>query len=179
MAKQILVGLAMLAVSFFASQGARADEVTLAEGKLQMQSPEGWVKKEPRTRIVEVEYEVPPTEGETEAGRLTIMAAGGTVEQNIARWENQFRGDAPVRAQVEKVEVGKVTVHIVDLSGTFLDSPRGPMGPTVPREGYRMLGAIVISEGMPAYYVKLTGPAVTLAQNEEGFKSFVRSVTLK
>lgn len=154
-------------------------EVSLAEGKLAMQAPESWVKKEPRTRIVEVEYEVPATEGDSDAGRLTIMAAGGTVEQNIDRWKNQFRGEGPVEAKVEEVEVGGAKVVIVDISGTFLDSPRGPMGPTVEREGYRMLGAIVQAEGIPVYYVKLTGPQPTLGQQEESFKQFVRSVMVK
>lgn len=175
-ASLVLGSLSILATASPAS--LRLADVSLAEGKITMQAPETWVKKEPRTRIVEVEFEVPATEGESDAGRLTIMAAGGTVEQNIDRWKNQFRGQAPVEAKVEQLEVGGASVHIVDISGTFLDSPRGPMGPTVEREGYRMLGAIVQAEGMPAYYVKLTGPQATLEQQAESFKAFIRSVSV-
>lgn len=169
---------AIVLMTGFGTLPAQAEDLSLAEGKLTMTPPEAWEKKEPRTRIVESEFAVPPTEGESEAGRLTIMAAGGSLEQNIARWENQFRGDGPVKAEIEEVEIGALKVHIVEINGTFLDSPRGPLGPTVPREGYRMLGAIIEGEGIPVYYVKLTGPAATLEQNEGMFKNFVRSVKL-
>lgn len=168
-----LSGLALLLVSAFSFAG----EFPLAEGKLLMTAPESWNSKQPRSRIVEVEYEVPPTEEGPAPGRLTIMPAGGTIEQNIARWEGQFAAGADT-AKVEKLEVGQIVVHIVDISGTFKDSPGGPMGPVVERESYRMLGAILEAPGAPVYYVKLTGPNTTLAQNEEAFKAFVRSAAM-
>ena len=158
---------------------AWAGEIELAEGRLQITTPESWVRKEPRSRIVEVEFEVPGAGEGVAAGRLTIMPSGGTVEQNIARWEGQFEGEeGPAKAQVEKLEVGKAKVHIVDLSGIFKDSPRGPMGPVEKKEGYRMLGAIIQTEGAAVYYVKLTGPIATLEKAEEDFKAMVRSVVV-
>ena len=159
------------------SAASFAGELSLGEGKLLMTAPETWVAKEPRSRIVEVEYEVPGTEEGAGVGRLTIMPAGGSVEQNIARWEGQFAAGAE-DAKIEKFEVGAIAVHVVDIAGTFKDSPGGPMGPVVERENYRMLGAILQAPGAPAYYVKLTGPNTTLAQNEEAFKAFVRSVSM-
>jgi len=158
---------------------ALAGEIELSEGRLQVTVPESWVRKEPRSRIVEVEFEVPGAEEGVAPGRLTIMPSGGSIEQNIARWEGQFEGEeGAVKAQVEKVEVGKAKLHIVDLSGTFKDSPRGPMGPVEKKEGYRMLGAIIETEGNAVYYVKLTGPVATLEKAADDFKTMVRSVAV-
>ena len=159
---------------------AQAEEVKLAEGKLTMAAPESWEKKEPRTRIVEVEYAVPAKEAKTDAARLTMMASGGGVQANIDRWYGQFeqpnnKATKDV-AKVEKLELSGLPVHVVDITGKFKDQPRGPFGPTVVKENYRMLGAIIETNNVGTYYVKLYGPAETVHENEKEFMGLIKSL---
>jgi hypothetical protein len=183
MLKTARVGLLLAAmnVCLLAIQPqAQAEEVKLAEGKLTMAAPESWEKKQPRTRIVDVEYGVPAKEAKTDAARLTMMASGGGVQANIDRWYGQFeqpnnKATKDV-AKVEKLELSGLPVHVVDISGKFKDQPRGPFGPTVVKENYRMLGAIIETKNAGTYYVKLYGPAETVHENEKEFMGLIKSL---
>ena len=177
----------LLAFGFLAAlvnqSEAQAEEVKLAEGKLTMAAPESWEKKQPRTRIVEVEFAVPAKEAKTDAARLTMMASGGGVQANIDRWFGQFeqpnnKATKDV-AKVEKMDLSGVPVHVVDITGKFKDQPRGPFGPTVVKENYRMLGAIIETTNAGTYYVKLYGPAETIHENEKEFKGLIKSLKTK
>lgn len=160
-----------------------ADTFSVAEGKLTFAAPEGWVKKEPRSRIIEVEYEVPAVKGDEAPGRLTVMGAGGAIDANIERWVGQFEqpGGEATKAKTEKLKVGDAEVHLVDLSGTYKDAPAGPFagGKTVLRENYRMLGAIVATKDAGNYFLKLYGPKATITQNEKAFRSLVEGMKKK
>src|SRR5262245_50558473 len=63
---------------------------TIGEGRLSLTAPANWTKKEPASRIVEIEFAVPPAKGDETPGRLTGMGAGGSVESNVDRWVDQF-----------------------------------------------------------------------------------------
>ncbi|MEX2174421.1 MAG: hypothetical protein WD872_08665 [Pirellulaceae bacterium] len=154
---------------------------TIGEGKIAFTAPEGWVKKEPRSRIVEAEFEVPAVKDDKAAGRLTAMGAGGSVESNVERWVGQFVADGEaVKPQTDKLTVDGAEVHIVSLQGTYKDSPGGPFagGKTVLRENYRMLGAICKTES-GNYFLKLYGPQATVDANEKAFRSLVESMKVK
>jgi len=153
---------------------------TIGEGKLALKAPVGWLKKQPKTRIIEAEFEIPATKGDEIAGRLTAMGAGGTVEANIERWTAQFTGE-DVKPKIEKRTIGGSEVHVVDLAGTYKDTPGGPFagGKTTLREDWRMLGAIIVTKDAGNYFLKLYGPKATIAENEKAFSSLVESLTVK
>ena len=154
-------------------------ELKLGDGILTMQVPESWKKKKPRNNIVESEYEVTAVEGDEINGRLTMMASGGGIEANIARWKSQFKSkDGEGNSKVEKKEIDGMEVHVVDLKGNFMDAPRGPFGPKVERENYRMLGAIVKTEKAD-YFLKLYGPEKTIDANAKRFAAVVESLKTK
>lgn len=156
--------------------------VKLGEDRIAMVAPEGWVRKKPRTNIVQYEFAIPGTEDEA-AARLTIMGAGGGVEANVARWVGQFTAvdDQPIKnaADPTESEVAGQKVHWVDLSGTYADSPRGPFGPKTQRPGYRMLSAIIATKEQGQYFVKCYGPAKTVAAAEKSFKGFIQSLKVQ
>ncbi len=159
------------------SSGLRAEERTeLRLGKLRMTAPQQWKQVQPRVRIIAYEFAAPRAKGDPADGRVTVMAAGGSIEANIARWKRQFRGEngAAPQAKVEKKKINGFTVHLVDLSGTYLDQ-RGPFAPAVPRPGYRMLGAI-IQTPEANFFVKFYGPAATVAQHEKAFRRMIESI---
>ena len=52
------------------------------------------------------------------------------------------------------------------------------MGPSAPKPGYRLLGAIVEGPQGPHFF-KLTGPERTVASAEKGFRKLLESVKKK
>ncbi len=141
-------------------------------GPLEMTAPDGWIKKQPRVRIIAYEFSVPAAKDDTNDGRMTVMVAGGSIDANVRRWYGQFKqpdgGNTAKVAQVEKKKIADHVVHLVEISGTYLDR-RGPVAPAVARENYRMLAAIIETK-QGNFFVKFYGPKKTVTQNEEAFK---------
>lgn len=170
--------VAAVAVPALADESA-GTPFTIGEGKLTFTAPEGWKKKQPATRIVEAEFEVPAAKEDEAAGRLTAMGAGGSIEANIERWVGQFV-DSP-KPKLDKLSVAGCQVTVVDLAGTYKDTPGGPVagGRTILREDYRMLGAIVETKDAGNYFLKLYGPKDTITGAHDGFVQLVKSLKVK
>lgn len=182
--------LALVLAALATTESTRADEVatpwelSLADGALSATAPGEWLKVKPRNRIIEAEIKVPASSesgdtsdgAEAPFGRLTVMAAGGSVDANIARWRGQFRFGAGDEPTVEKAEVNGMAVTWFDAAGTFLDSPRGPFGPKVEKADHRMLAAIMQTGGEGNYFFKLVGPTAVIDGNADAFKEMVESV---
>lgn len=163
--------------------------VKLADGKLELPVPGNWKAVKPKSRIVQHEFAIAPAKSDDAPGRMTIMAAGGGVEANIARWEGQFKSadGGPLGDDAKKIEkktIGDLTVHVVDLTGDFQDSPRGPFGPKVSRPDYRMLAAIVPLSNVPGgkgggtWFIKTYGPRTTMNVAEKDFAAMVEGMKL-
>src|SRR5262245_53848629 len=166
-----------------AQEKAGGNAFTVGEGKLSLTAPANWTVKQPATRIVEAEYAIPPAKGDQTPGRMTAMGAGGSVETNVERWMDQFVGPGSTapKPQRDKANVSGCEIEIVDLSGTYKDSPGGPFagGKTIMRENYRMLGAIIQTKDKGNYFLKLYGPKATIDENEKGFHEMVKSLKVK
>ena len=158
----------------------KSQEVSLSQGRLKLTAPMGWEKVKPRNNIVEYEFAVPATDDDTIKGRVTVMGAGGEVQANVRRWMGQFIQPDGVgtnlRTTVKEKKIAGQEVHFVDITGTYRDQPRGPLGDTTLRENFRMLGAIIVTEKRGRYFAKVYGPRKTIAANEEAFQSFVESL---
>ncbi len=154
--------------------GAAADTVIENDGKLDVETahwtvPKAWVRKSPGMMLL-AEYAV----GDAADGRLTVSQLGGGVEGNIDRWKGQF--SKLDKQNQETFDLDKLKVTLVDLSGVYNDS-RGMMGPSVARNGYRMLGAVVEVPGQSTlYFLKCYGPEKTIAAHADEIKTFIRSM---
>jgi hypothetical protein len=161
---------------------AVAEEMALADGKISLTAPESWKKKTPKVRIIDFEYEVPAAEGDETPGRMTVMGAGGSVEDNINRWIGQFEqkdgSSSKDKTKKEETTIAGQKVYLVDISGTYKDQP-GPFAPAVKRDDYRMLAAIISTEKNGQYFVKFYGPKATVGKNEEAFKKMIGSLKVK
>ncbi len=164
-----------------ATEEQETTEVKLAGGSMIMQAPASWKVVEPKFSMIEAEFSIPKVE-EDEAesdGRLTIMAAGGSIDANIDRWMGQFSqpdgSSSSDEATVEETEIAGMTVHIVDVSGTFADRPR-PAAPPTLRDDYRMLAAIIETGGDGNYFIKFYGGKPTVDANMEMFHRFLLSL---
>lgn len=162
------------------------EKMALADGRFELTAPESWERKQPKVNIIEYEYEVPASTGDERPARLTVMGAGGSVEDNVNRWYGQFRqpdqSETSNTAKVEQKKVAGQEVTVVDISGTYLDKPGGPFagGQTIERENYRMLAAIVetTKNGKKTgnYFIKLIGPKQTIADNKKAFDKMIASL---
>ncbi|TWT99942.1 hypothetical protein Pla108_08860 [Botrimarina colliarenosi] len=179
MIARLLLVVALGAVT----SSTRADEaatraIEVAEGALVFDAPADWESVTPANRIIEHEIAVPAPSG-SDAGpaRLTVMAAGGSVDANLARWVGQFQGTEGgadrQSAKVEKQQSGGMEITLIDVAGTYLESLRGPFGPKTPRPDYRLVGAIVETKGEGNYFFKLIGPAATVEPAVERFQAMV------
>jgi|GEM_PF-2402488 len=164
-----------------ASKEVKPQIIKLAKGKLLLPVPGNWKSVKPRSRILKHEFSIPAAKGDQAPGRMTIMSAGGGIEANIARWAGQFQttegkqlGDDAKK--VTKQKVGGLEVHIVDLTGDFQDSMRGPFGPKIKRAGYRMLAAIIPLEGGGTWFIKSYGPQATMKAVEKDFTAMVHGL---
>lgn len=176
-----LLPLAVLlaATSVGAAEQTADATVEIAGGALAFDAPEEWESVKPKSRILEKEFSVPaPSDSEAEPARLTLMAAGGSVQANLARWVGQFQATER-DPKTERLTVDGMPATVIDLSGTFLQSAGGPFGPKTPRPGYRMLGAIVETGAAGNYFFKLVGPAETVDPAAEGFRGMIESLRKK
>jgi gluconolactonase len=152
-------------------------EIKVGEGRLMLPVPGDWKKVKPRSQLVEVEFSIPEAEEGVGAGRMTIMASGGTVKDNLTRWIGQFRtaeGGAIEEVEPVEHEVGELKITTLDLSGTYRDMSRGPFGPATELPDHRMLGAIIPTDGEGTYYVKLYGPTATIEKAAEKFTEMIQ-----
>jgi hypothetical protein len=173
-----------------AQEAAEAQEAepiafTAAEGALNFKAPGEWTKVQPRVNFIEAEFSIPKIDGDPKNGRLTIMGAGGSIQANIDRWYTQFtQPDGGATSEVAKVSettVNEMTVHMVDITGTYMDTTGGPFNPNakkVERENYRMVAAIIETADNGNYFVKMYGPQDTMEKNLEGFQNMVKGLEL-
>jgi hypothetical protein len=155
--------------------------MSLADDKVTLTAPAAFVSRKPTVNFIAYEFSAPMAEGDERDGRLTVSTASGGVEANIDRWLAQFTqpDGKPTkdRTEIKKETIGGQEVHLVDITGTYLDRPPfNPAAPSVKREGYRMLAAIIVTEKNGQHFLKFYGPAKTVAAHEEAFGEMVKSL---
>ncbi len=180
----LIFGILALAIgpSLAADKEDADRRMPLADGQLEISAPKGWQRKQPRSNIVEHEFAIPAAKGDAQDGRLTVMAAGGSIDANIERWIGQFTqpkaGEPKPKPEVEKQKIAGLEVHFVDIAGTYKDSPGGPFagGKSIERPDYRMLAAIIVAPKIGNYFIKLYGPEKTIQDQEKGFREMIEGL---
>ncbi len=101
---------------------------------------------------------------------------GGTVEANMTRWNGQFTVNGkPAPAKTAKKTIHGLNVSLMDVTGTYAGMSGPMMAPDAPKADYRMLAAIVEGPG-GNIFVKFTGPAKTIAANQQKFDALLDSI---
>jgi len=122
-------------------------------------------------------YIIPAAKGDSEGGECAVFVnLGGGVQANITRWIGQFdKTDGSPNQKSETINGLPVTT--VDVSGTFKGGgPMMGMGQSsAPKDGYRLLGAIVEGPEGDVFF-KLTGPAKTVAAAQDEFQAMLKSL---
>ena len=143
----------------------------------------GWIDENPSSSARVAEYRLRGDGGPSADARLVIHYFGdrgaGTNEANLERWCGQFeqpdgRPSSEV-ASVSERRINGLAVTAIDLGGTFVAETAPGSGERHHDPCFRMLAAIVSTDVGP-YYIKLVGPAGTVARWEGTWDDFLGSV---
>lgn len=148
-------------------------------GSLTVTVPKEWKRENPSSSMRVGQFRLSAASAESDDAELAVFSGiGGSVEENLQRWFNQFSqpdgSPSAEKARVSSFSVDEMTVTMADLSGTFAGS--GMMGaPAEEKSGYRLLAAIVEAPD-DFYYFKLVGPEETLIRWAASFGEFIGSI---
>jgi gluconolactonase len=145
----------------------KAKETQTVEAKdIKLTVPKAWKSEKPSNNFRVAQFKIDPAEGDKEAAELAVTqfgGGGGSVDDNIKRWINQFDPkDRKVKITKGKCEYGEYIV--VDLAGTYL-KPDGPpfAQKTKPTPNSRVINVMLTVEDKGSYFFKLAGPDKTVA----------------
>ena len=170
--------------SLTSSQNAQAN--VPATGDLHYKTPDGWVSEKPSSGMRVAQYKLPKSEGDPEDASLVIYyfgaTQGGTTQANIDRWVGQMQqpdgSSSKDKAKTDNLTVNGLEVSTVDLTGTYTAEMTPGSGERHNNTDYR-LRAAVVETPKGNYFVKLVGPAKTIARWDQSFKDYLNSFEFK
>jgi len=168
-------GAVAIVLSCFAAVHAfAADPVSFSVGSFAFERPTDWKWIVPSSAMRKAQLSVPGSDGEAEVTFFHFGAGqGGGVQANVDRWFSQFQN---AKSQQRKETLGSTSVTLVDAAGVFLSGMPGTT--PVPRPDYALRGAILESPDGDVF-VKMTGPATTIAAAEKAFAGLVTAAAKK
>ena len=146
-------------------------------------APAAWHSRPPARSMRVAEFTVPKVQGDSENAELMIYyfgaAGGGGAEANIDRWIGQVQqpDGSPSKAKAKRAErtINGLKVTTVDVSGTYTAEMTPGAAEHYNKAAYRVCAAVVETpEG--AYYLKMTGPAKTVAAAQPDYEKFLSSL---
>ena len=143
-------------------------------GSMVLTAPDGWIRQQPTANITLAVFGLPRADGDTDDGRLTVTEVGGSVENNMAFWRDQFDGQ-PTHESQETVDVAGTQVVLVDIRGSH-NGANQTQTPAAEQPAYRVRAAIFTLAGKQ-FIVKCSGPEKTIAEREEEFIGFINSLS--
>ncbi|MGC1275150.1 MAG: hypothetical protein WBC44_15710 [Planctomycetaceae bacterium] len=172
-----LIALALCFTAFAVAQEPESEQKGIREVKVEditLTVPADWKQGRPSNRLRLAQFVIPAVEGDKQPTELVVSyfgGGGGGVDQNIERWIGQFAGEG----KTTKVTTGaskQGAYHFVDVTGTY----NMPVGPPILRKTEalpeaRMLGVILEVEGKGNYFLKMAGPAKTVAAAEQALRT--------
>jgi hypothetical protein len=145
-------------------------------------APAGWKPVATSSSMRVAQYALPRATGDTADAELVVYyfgGSGGTVEANIARWVGQMQqpdgrpSSAVMKRQSRTVNGMKVT--LVDVPGTYIAEVTPGSAERHNSPNFHLRAAVIETSNGP-YFIKLTGPAKTIAASDKSFESFLASV---
>jgi hypothetical protein len=192
-----LIGAGILLVSLVsclacANRGATAvanQSPTSAQnpsGELKFKAPDGWTTEKPTSSMRAAQYTLPKAEGDKEDATLVLYyfgaTQGGTAQANIDRWIGQMQqpdgSDSKSKAKTESMTVNGLKVTTVDVTGTYT-AEMAPGSKTFHNDADYRLRAAVVETPKGNYFVKLTGPAKTIARWDKEYNDYLKSFEFK
>lgn len=156
-----------------------------APPKLAFEIPPGWAKEEVASKMRYAQFQLPKSEGDKDQGSMTIYffgsGQGGSVDANLKRWIAQMTqpdgSSSQDKAETTKKEFNGMKATLLKLNGTYTPPPFMAKTEGGPKEGYRMLAAVLETKAGP-FFFKAMGPEKALRSQEDNFEKFLASVNL-
>jgi len=134
--------------------------------------PVTWMRRPPENRMRAANWTVPAPSGGNSAEVVVFTGIGGSVDQNIERWEAQFRSDDGQAVAAERRErtIAGMPATIVELTGDY----RGMNAWYT--DDQTMLAAILEPRSGGSIQVRLVGDRDTVAGQRDAFMAFVEGI---
>jgi hypothetical protein len=173
----------MTSLAALACAALAAFQSTAPAGGLTFTPPASWQPRPAASTMRVAEFVVPKAAGDAEDGELVVYffgGSGGSVDANIDRWVGQMQQAAasPGTPRREALTVHGLKVTTVDVTGTYIAEVRPGATERHNKPGFRLRAAVIETPRGP-YYIKMTGPAPTLAAADADFKAFVASLAYR
>ena len=143
-------------------------------GGFVLQIPRSWKEEKPSSRMRALQYGIAAVDGDGGPAELSVFnfKGGGTVDQNIKRWIDQFDA-AGRKQQLFKGKTASGNYWLADISGTYNKS----IGPPILRKtqsepGSRVI-AMIVTGKQGVLYLKLAGPDKTVAAQTDKMRQIV------
>ena len=157
-----------------------------ATAELRFKAPDGWTTEKASSAQRVAQYKLPKVEGDKEDASLVLYYfganQGGTPQANIDRWIGQMQqpdgSDSKSKAKSEALTVNGLKVTTVDVTGTYT-AEMAPGSKTFHNDTDYRLRAAVIETPKGNYYVKLAGPAKTIARWDQAYNDYLKSFEYK
>ena len=151
--------------------------------QLNFTAPSSWQTRPAASTMRVAEFVVPKAAGDAEDAELIVYffgaSSGGGVDANVDRWIGQMQqpdGSASKdKARREAQTINGLKVTTVDLTGTYVAEVRPGAAEHYNKPNFRLRAAVVETPRGP-YYIKMTGPAKTMAAADGDFKKFLATL---
>jgi hypothetical protein len=159
--------------------------VAFAQGRLKFDPPPEWKAKPAASAMRVAEFALPPADGEPDEAMLVVYffgGQGGSVEANLERWIGQMQ-QPDGRPSKDLAKRTTATVHglnttMLDVTGNYVAETAPGSGERVNRPNYQLKAAVIETPAGP-YFVKLTGPAKTVAKWAPQYDAFLKSMRVE
>lgn len=149
---------------------------------LTFSAPPAWKSVATSSSMRVAQFAVPKAAGDPADAELVLYyfgGSGGTVDANINRWLGQMQQpDGKPSSAVAKRDartVNGLKVTLVDVSGTYVAEMTPGAKERHNSPNFRLRAAVIETPNGP-YFIKLTGPAKTVAASEKAFEQFLTSL---
>jgi hypothetical protein len=172
-------GWGLVAVAWL-SIGADEPKQTVDAGGLKFEAPKSWKASPPAGQMRRAQLKVEPIEGDEYPAELIVFAiqgGGGSVEDNLKRWQSWFKdedGNAP-RMESKKVMGKNIEFVRAETHGEYHPSQFPGGQPQPVRKGARLLGAIVMTDATN-YYIRMVGPDKTMKKLTADFDEMLKTI---
>jgi hypothetical protein len=175
----VALSAAFLVPAAFAADEKPAEKAktqTIKAGGITFEAPAKWKSLPPQSAMRKAVLTVPSAKDDAAVAELVVFAfrgGAGTVEQNIDRWESQFKTSDGGAAKIEtkKVKGKNVDVTRAAVGGVYND----PFGKSGAKPSYRLLGGIVETPEA-SYFLKLVGPKDVVDAAEKDFDNLLSTI---
>lgn len=159
-----------------------ATVIELSAAGLTYNTPASWKTVTTSSSMRVAQFVVPRAAGDTQDAEFVVYyfgGAGGSIEANIERWIGQMQQPngqpSSAAAKRQSLTINGLKVTVVDVPGTYVAEVT-PGSPQRHNSANFHLRAAVIETPNGPYFIKLTGPAKTVAASEGAVDAFLKSV---